>query len=241
MHQNGEDSMKKLASVLICSIVLFAAFIGSVYAPISVTSTIDDDIYVVYDFEGIDQPLYDEIKENPQLFNISTIPQIIKNNLEKQNLTQVRWGLGPQTNIYDDEARAIHVSFYLGGSDIISFNLNATTMRRTYQVKTEWRKFQFNLTSTFPVNFTQILAKPLVEWQKKDGTTFFYESPETGFLGTSFEFLLPQAATQVQVQGDTITYEVPARFEDLIINSPFLIMIALIIVTIIVVIYRKVK
>lgn len=235
--------MNKVVSALICFVILFALVISSVQASISVEGRIDDSIYVVYKFENISKEIYEETKAN-QLFNSSTIPQIIVANMEKKNLKLVKWGYAPQTDMFNDSTHSIFAPFYLSGSDIISFTINATTMRRTYHVRTEWRWFQLNLTSTYPINFTQILAKPVSEWRYRiDDITFIYESPraETSFFDTSFEFILPKTATQVQAQGNTIVYEAPARFEDLIVNSPFLILFALIVVTIIVVLYRKAR
>jgi hypothetical protein len=244
MQLGGEVRMKKvalIASAAICFFILITAVINSVCASISIKGTVDDSVYIVYDFKNIDPIIYSEIKASPQGFNISTIPEIIKKNLAKQNLILVRWGLGSQTNIYDDAARAIQISFYLAGTDIINFTINATTMRRTYQVNTEWRKFQLDLTSTLSVNFTQILLKPIAEWQKLNETSFIFQNEENGFFDISFELILPKTATQVQAIGDIIIYDTPARFEELIINSPFIILLGLIIITIIVVIYRKIK
>jgi hypothetical protein len=130
----------------------------------------------------------------------------------------------------------------LGGSDIISFTIDRTTMGRTYQIKTDWRNFQLNLTSNFSINFTQYFAEPVGNWQKPSQTTFYIESHETGFFDTlSFNLTLPATAANIQAQGDTITYEVPPYFEDVFLNSPFLILAVLMVVIIVVLIYRRVR
>jgi hypothetical protein len=212
-------------------------FIVPVHASVSVTSTISDSMYVIYDIQNLNSTIFDEVKNNPQ-FNISTIPTTIVKNLENQGRKQVSWGFGPQTDVvFNDAARAIQVSFYLWGSDVLISTINRTTMKRIYEVKTDWRKFQLNLTNNYSIDFTQILAKPVAEWQKTNETTFLYESQDV-----SCKFILPQTATQVQANADTITFEGGSfSFWDVFLNSPFLILAVLIIVIIIALVYRKIK
>jgi len=232
--------MKKHPIALVCVAVLLATLVAPVYASVSVQSTIGDNIYVVYNLENLDQVIYNEAKVNQQLFNSSTIPQIIAKNLERQELTRVDYSTQPNT--YEDSTRTIRVSFYLGGSDIISYELNRTTMSRTYEVKTDWRKFQVNLTSNFSINFAQHFAEPVQKWEKPNPTTLLFEAHDTGFLDVlSFHIVLPAAAIKVQTLEDTITYEIPPYFEDVFLNSPFLILAALIVIIMIVLIYRRVR
>lgn len=234
--------MKKSVLTFTFLTVLLMVFIVPVYASVSVKSTIGDVIYVTYNFENLDPTLYSETLANDQ-FNSTTIPQIIVKNLEKQNHPRVNYGFQPgfQPITYDSATNTIHVSFYLGGSDIISFTLNRTTMKRTYQVNTEWRKFQLNLTSNFSIDFAQILEKPVAEWQKINQTRYVYQTEQDDSLDTTFQIELPETATQIQAQGDTITFEVPPYFEDVFLNSPFLILIVLIIIVVIILVYRRVK
>jgi len=238
--------MKKTVLTLVFPIALAVVLIAPADASVFVESTIGDSVYVICSFENLDTNIYNEAIANPQ-FNSTTIPQIIVENLEKQGISNVYYGFQPNTN--DDETKTIRVSFYLSGSDIISFTINRTTMQRTYQVKTEWRKFQVNLTSNFSINFAQYFAEPLANWQKTNLTTegsthtaFSFETTDAGFLDTlSFSFILPATATDVQVEGDTITYEVSPYFEDVFINSPFLILAALIIIIAVALVYRRVR
>jgi len=239
--------VKKPTITLVCLIVLLVVSVTPVSAFVSVESTIGDNIYIIYNFENLDPAVYNETMRNNQ-FNSSTIPQIIMKNLEKQNLTRISFGFPTQSNY--DANKTIRVSFYLGGSDIISFTINRTSMRRTYQVKTEWRKFQVNLTTSFSIDFAQYFGEPVANWQKTNHTdpggsthpAFYYETAGTGFLDTlSFYFILPATATNIQVEGDTTTYEVSPYFEDVFLNSPFLILAVFIIIIAIVLVYRRVK
>jgi len=239
--------MKKPAPILACFTLLLLVLVAPVHASVSVESTIGDNIYIVYNFENLSPTIYNEAIANNQ-FNSSTIPQIIVRNLEEQNLTRINYGFQPNT--YDDATKTIRVSFYLGGSDIISFTVNRTTLRRTYQAKTEWRKFQVNLTSSFSIDFAQHFAEPVENWQKINHTdtegslhqAYYYKTTEVESLGVlSFSFILPATATSIQVKGDTITYEVSPYLEDVFLGSPFLILAALIMIIVIVLVYRRVK
>jgi len=230
--------MKKTVPTFVFLVVLVVVLVAPAHASVSVDSTVEDNIKITYNLENLDSTSYNETMTNNQ-FNSSTIPNIIVKNLEKQNLTHVNYDFQPNT--YDNATKTIRVSFYLGGSDIISFTINRTAMRKTYQVKTEWRKFQVNLTNSFLIDFTQYFAEPVEKWQKPNQTTYYIETHGTGFFNVlSFKITLPAAATNVQAQGDTITYEIP-YFEDVFLNSPFLILAVLILVIIVALIYRRVR
>jgi hypothetical protein len=228
--------MKSIPIVFVLFTMFLALLVVPVHSSVSVTSTISDSIYVVYDFQNLNSTVYDEIKANYQ-FNISAVVSTaIVKNLEAQGQEQVQSSPRLETGEFNDAARSISVSFYIWGSDIIGSTINRTSMGRTYQVKTDWRKFQLNLASSFSLNFTQLLFKPVAEWQKPSETTFLYEGQ-----GVSFKFTLPEGATQVSAQGDIISYELLPSSWDVFVNSPFLILVVLILVIIIALIYRRVK
>jgi len=232
--------MKKLTLTIVCFTGLLFVLVAPVHASVSVESTVGDNVNIICNLVNLDPTIYNEAIANQQLFNSSSIPQIIVKNLEKQNLTNVNYRFQP--NAYDNATKTITVSFYLNGSDIISFTTNRTTMRKTYQVKTQWRKFQVNLTNSFLIDFAQHFAEPVEKWQKPNQTTYYIETHETGFFNVlSFKLNLPATAINVQAQGDTITYEVPPHFEDLFLNSPFLILAVLVLVIIVALIYRRVR
>jgi len=231
--------MKKAVLVSVFLIVLIVILVAPVHASVSVESAVGDNIAIIYNFKNLDETIYNEAMANDQ-FNSSTIPKIIVKNLKEQNLTYINYG--SQSITYDNATKTIRVSFYLNGSDIISSALNRTTMRKIYQVKTEWRKFQVNLTNSFSIDFAQYFAEPVEKWQKLNQTTYYIETHETGFFDVlSFKITLPATAINVQAQGDTITYEFPPYFEDIFLNSPFLILAVLIIIIIVALIYRRVR
>jgi hypothetical protein len=228
--------LKSVIPIFTVSVCLLVASIIPVHAFISVTTTIGDSIYVVYYFQNLDSPVYNGIKANYQYNITSTISTMIVKHLAAQGQDQVYFSLGPETGEFYDSSKSIHVSFYLWGSDVLRSTINRTSMKRIVYLNTDWRKFQLSLTNGFSINFTQLLSEPVIEWQKPNENTFLYEAPEL-----SFKFILPRDTEQVRVQGDTIIFEFQPNFWDVFINSPFPILIAIIIIVIIAAIYRRIR
>ena len=232
--------MKKIA-VTHLLLILFVALIMPVHASVTMKATIDQSIHVILNFENVNSTIYGEIKQNKQTFNVTTIPLIIVKNLKQQGLTQVRWDYSQEISS-DDSTNSIHVEFFLSGSDIITLTLNKTTMTRLYQVRTGWRKFHVNLTEKISIDFTKYFGTPIAEWNYTDSEkAYYYEYREQDSFTSSCKFVLPETATNVYATGDTIFFETPPLLEDVLLNSPFLILGALIIVIIIAFIYRRVR
>ena len=82
--------MKSITIVFVLFTVFLAVLVVPVHASVSVTSTIGDSVYVVYDFQNLNSTVYDEIKAIYQ-FNISTtISTAIVKYLEAQGQKQVQ-------------------------------------------------------------------------------------------------------------------------------------------------------
>ena len=158
--------------------------------------------------------------------------------MDKTNQT-VLWGTASIE--HDDASRTIRNSFYLGGSAIVSLTVNKTSLKRIYEVKTNWMKFKVNLADNFSIDFAQHLTKPIAEWQKTDATTFYYENWNTGTLDILFYLTLPASASEVRAQGDSVFYEGPPALEDQLLGTPFLILIALAVALLIILLYRKAR
>ncbi|NIQ05268.1 MAG: hypothetical protein GWO20_05940 [Candidatus Korarchaeota archaeon] len=231
--------MKKLAATQLL-LILLVTLTTSVQASVKLQATIDQNIHVILILENINSTIYNETK---QTLDITTIPKAIMKNLEQQDITRVRWGYDPEQEIvFNDTTRSIRVEFYLAGSDIINFTFNKTTMNRIYHIQTEWRKFQVNLTHNFSLDFAQYFNTPVANWTYSDPQKYYYyETTEPNSLDPSFKLMLPQTATNVHATGDTITFEVPPIFEDILLSSPFLILGALVIVVIFVLLYRRLR
>lgn len=238
--------MKNLVlAALFC--ILLATF-TPVYASNNVEVIINDNFQVSFDFGNINATTYSEIKAHPEIFNSTSIPSTIVKNLDKQNLKQVSWSQA-STDIFNDNEKSIHVEFSLGGEDILSYTLNTATQSRTCSVKTAWMQFDIKLTSTFVLNFSTYFATSISNWQRVNSTAegivhpaFFRNS--TAGMPSSYAvcyFILPATATNIQATGTILTFDTPLVFEDRLLNSPILILAAVIVANIFFIIYRKVK
>jgi len=228
--------MKKLIISFIL-FILVATPIVLADSSITVETTINENVYVTLNLANIESQTYDEIKA--QGFSISTVPNAIEEKLKQQNLTDARVIYDFDQRIFNNATSSIYVKFLLTGSDIISYTLNGTDMTRTFRVRTDWRKFEISFTQNFSLNFEEYFGDPLTEWQQVDGKAFekIIEDP----FEMSFRFTLPEKAFDIQTEEDTIIFKVPPAFEDRLLNSPFLILGAIIIANIIFVAYRKAR
>lgn len=227
--------MKKtlLAATLVCLLTLSLSTLAN--AEITGNISVGEDLFVTYEFKGLDQTVYDQSKLQ---FTPEKIPDIIVDNFADKNQTVGTRALPLDS---DDATRMIRSSFYLGGSTIVSFTVNKTTLKRVYEVKTDWRKIKVSLTDSYSVDFAQYAATPVAEWQKLNDTTFHYENKNTGTLNVFFYLNLPATASQVHASGDTVFFEMPPYAEDILLGTPFLILIALAVALVIILLYRKVR
>ena len=203
-------------------------------------TTINENVHVTFKFADIEPQLYSEIEN--QGFNISTIPNAIEGKFKQQNLTNARVIYDLNQEIFNEDVHSVFMKFFLAGSDIISYTSNKTDMTRTFRVRTDWRKFKINLTNDFQLDFEKNFEASLASWQN---VTVYgrvaYEKNVEDEIEMSFRFILPKEAFDVQVDEDTIIFKVLPVFEDTLLNSPFLILGAIIIANIFFVAYRKAR
>jgi hypothetical protein len=229
--------MKKLITFYILFILVTIPLVLA-DSSVNLEVTIGESVWVAFRFADIEPSLYNEIKTQG-IFNASTIPNAIESRFEQEDLKSARVVYDPYQNIFSEETNSIHVKFVLAGSDVISYALNKTDMTRTFQVRTDWRKFQVNLTHNISIDFNEHFGAPLSEWQLLDNA--FEKRSMQNDMEMLFRFVLPKKAYDIQTQDDTIIFKVPLAFEDSLLNSPFLILGAIIAVNIIVLAYRRVK
>jgi len=238
-------SMNKIVRAHLLFLLLVVTFVTSVHASVTVQAIIDQDVHVAFSLENLNSTIYWAIK-NEDLITESTIPNTILENLEQQNLTHV--DVYTQPIVFDDSASSIYVAFSLTGSNILNFTVNTKSMTKTYHVLTDWRKFQLNLTDGFSPNFNEYFGEPVERWQRinytlnaKTHPAYYYNFTDSNTLDPTCYFMLPAEATNVQVAGDAITFELPLSFADSLLNSPFLILGALIVINIAFFAYRRIK
>ncbi len=237
--------MKKIVCVHLLFSLLVVMFVTSVHASVTVQAIIDQDVHVAFGLENLNSTIYWAIK-NENLITESTIPNAILENLEQQNLTNV--DVYTQPMVFDDSASSIYVAFSLTGSSIRNITVNTKSMTKTYHVLTGWRKFELNLTDGFSLDFNEYFAEPVERWQRinytlnaKTHPAYYYNFTDSNTFDPTCYFILPAEATNVVAAGDAITFELPLSFADSLLNSPFLILGALIVINIIFFAYRRIK
>jgi len=212
---------------------------------VSIQATINQNIHVVFDFQNIDSTIYNETVRQ-DLFSVSTIPQAIEKSLEERDLRDAECIYDPTQEIFEDSTRSIHVEFLLIGSDIIYVTINKTTMNKIYNVRTDWRKFHVNLTDNYVLDFSEYFGKPMAEWEFENKTTparYYCNDTSSIKFDPICYFTLPSRAINPHVAEDmdTIVFELSLPVGESLLNSPFLILVALIIVNVVAVLYRKVR
>ena len=236
--------MRELATTSLL-VVLLVTLVTPAYASVTIQATIDQNIHVVFDFQNIDSIIYNEtIRQH--LFNVSTIPRAIEESLEEKDLKNVECIYDPTQEIFDDSTRSIHVDFLLVGSDIIRITINKTTTNKIYNVRTDWRKFHFNLTDNYALDFNEYFGKPMAEWKFENKTTpvhYYYNHTSSIEFDPICYFTLPSRAINPHIaeDGDTLIFELPLSLGESLLNSPFLILVALIMVNVVAVLYRKIR
>ena len=231
--------MKKSPFIMLFAVILCSALIGSVYATaVTVETSMTRDFHVVFTFSDINAIIYGNIESK---MTGDTVPTALYDNMAQKGL------LGVETYshsiIFNDTTHSIVSAFNLRGPSIINSTINRIAKIETFRMNTAWRKFYLNVTTSFYFNFTQDFAKPLSSWTNSTSggiKSFSYSNSTTG---ESFSFQLPSYASNVVVVGDTIIFDAPyeSSFEDNLINSPILILIALAVVGVIIYIYRKIR
>jgi hypothetical protein len=149
---------------------------------------------------------------------------------------------------FNSTENSLHVAFILFGSDILNVTVNTKAMVKTYHVRTDWRKFQVNLTDGLSLNFTEYFGEPVDMWQRINYTlnaethpAYYYNFTDFNTFDPTCYFILPAEATHVVASGDAITFELLLSFADSLLNSPFLVLGALIVVNIAFFAYRRIK
>jgi len=226
-------------------LVLLVALITPSCASVSIQATIDQNIHVIFNFQNIDSTIYNETIRQDS-FGVSTIPQAIEESLEERDLRNAECIYDPTQEISDDSTRSIRVELLLIGSDIIYVTINKTTMNKIYNVRTDWRKFHVNLTDNYVLDFSEYFGKPMTEWEFENKTTparYYCNDTSSIEFDPICYFTLPSRAINPHIAEDmdTIVFELPLPLGESLLNSPFLILVALIIVNAVAVLYRKIR
>jgi hypothetical protein len=235
-------NMKNSVAPVILAFVLFGIFISSAYSSVSIEANITRDFHVVFEFTNINSTTYETLKNNALIMNETTVPETIWRNLAEKGLVSVEYY--DSSISFNDTTRSVRSAFNLRGPDVITSTINRGALIETFTANTTWRKFFLNISSNFSFNFTQTFATPLSDWNRTaspDGGTIYNFANVTA--GASCSFVLPKEAKGVFIVGDAIVFDLPYEppWEDKLINSPLLILIALAVVGAVIFVYRKVR
>jgi hypothetical protein len=229
------QKMKEWAIMfLLCALFALCVNITFASTTVSVQSDAEENVNVVFHLINITD--YQSIK-NQNLISQSTIPEAIIDQ------AQTRINYSAANLSFNDSANSVIASFDLEGPGVLEATLDMDKMAKKFELETGWRKFNLNLT-VVSYNFAEFLDEPVAEWQNQTDdegrTCFVYSSNDTDL---SFSFKLPPSAKNVQIAGnkETIIFEIPLSTGDNLLNSPFLILIAVIIGNIIAFLCRKTK
>lgn len=234
------------AHLLLCFLLVVAS-VASAHASVEVQAIIDQDIEVAFDLENINSTIYLKIK-NENLITESTLPSAILDGLEQRNLRRVE--VFTQPIVFNDAASSIYIAFSLTGPDILNSTVNMRSMTKTCHARTDWRKFQVNMTNGFSLDFDEYFGEPLEKWQRinytvnaKTHPAFYYYSTNSSTIDPKCYFILPATATGVQATEDLLIFQLPhtLSFGDSLLGSPFSILGALLIMNIAFFLYRRVK
>jgi hypothetical protein len=235
--------MRKFVFAVLSALILCNAAVLSVYAnSVTVDTSINRDVHVVFTFSNITLTTYIGINSS-RVFNETTIPNMLMSTMLRNGHVGVNYSA--QSISFNNTALTVVAAFNLAGPNIINSTLDRGAKVEIFHVNTVWREFYLNMTKDFHFNFTQVLAKPFSEWTSKSsgGITSYSYSQTTSEAGFSASFHLPLNASSVVVFKDSIIFDLPYEpsFEDNFVNSPIIILVALAVVGVIVLIYRKVR
>ncbi len=247
VNRGCRSLLKKTFFAHLLCFLLVVASVASTHASVEVQAIIDQDIQVAFDLENINSTTYLKIK-NENLITESTLPNAILEDLEQRNLRRV--DVFTQPIVFNDPASSIYIAFSLTGSDILNSTVNMKSMTKTYHARTDWRKFQVNITNGFSLDFAEYFGEPLERWQRinytvnaKTHPAYYYKSTNSSAIDPKCYFILPATATGVQATEDILIFQLPhtLSFGDSLLGSPFLILGALLVMNIVFFLYRRVK
>ncbi|MCK5562943.1 hypothetical protein KAI30_02125, partial [Candidatus Bathyarchaeota archaeon] len=102
--------------------------------------------------------------------------------------------------------------------------------------------FNVNLAENFSINLNEYFGTPIADWDYIDfEKAYYFEYTGPDSFTASCKFVLPATSINIQTTGDTIFFEAPPLLADVLLNSPFLILGAIIIVIIVAFIYRRIR
>jgi hypothetical protein len=236
--------LRKPAVALLLATALMSLMIASAYASTASIeakiSSANQELNVAFTFV-MSNATYNILKSNSGLLNETSVPRAIQTNFVKEGHTGLTYS-NPAIS-YNDTSKSILSTFQLSGQGVISSTNDRTAGTENFQISTIWREFSLNITDGPFFNFTQNLGTPLTAWTNSTANGIASFSYSNIVAGVSCIFELPSSAKNVALTGTTISFNVPYQvpWEDKLIDSPVLVLIALAVVGLIIFVYRKTR
>jgi len=219
--------LRKITVIIIFSSFMLLFLVGSVHADIYMRLNVYDDATARLDIKITDMELeiYDEI-----LSNKTAVATAVANATDASSVDIIS----------NDTARSIEIICSLTDEKIDQkVDMNKTL--QIIRVKTEWMKFNFPLTHNVSIDFAQLLSPKVSAWNKTDNGYIYTSTSDLGKV--TFEIVGPSSTISfyVDVDGETVIFELPLSKSDLFISSPYIMLVIAIILILIAIVYRKLR
>ena len=201
--------------------------VGSAHADIYMRLNVHDDATARLNIEitNIEPEIYDEIS-----LNKTAIVTAVANAINASSVDVVS----------NDTARSIEIICSLA-DERIDQEVDMDEMLQIIRVKTEWMKFNLPLTQNVSIDFAQLLSSKVSAWNKTDNGYIYTSTSDFGKV--TFEIVGPSSTISfyIDVDDETVIFELPLSKSDLFISSPHVILIIVIILIFIAIVYRKLR
>jgi len=219
--------LRKLTAIIIFSSFMLLFLVGSAHADIYMRLNVYDDATARLNIEitNIEPEIYDEIS-----LNKTAIATAVANAINASSVDVVS----------NDTARSIEIICSLA-DERIDQEVDMDEMLQIIRVKTEWMKFNLPLTQNVSIDFAQLLSPKASAWNKTDNGYIYTSTSDFGKV--TFEIVGPSSTISfyIDVDDETVIFELPLSKSDLFISSPHVILIIVIILIFIAIVYRKLR
>jgi len=220
-------TLRKITVIIILSSFMLLFLVGSVHADIYIRLNVYGDATARLDIKitNMEPEIYDEISSNKNAITTAVANAINASSVDV---------------ISNDTTHSIEIICSLTDEKIDQkVDMNKTL--QIVRVKTEWMKFSLPLTQNVSIDFAQLLSSKVSAWNKTDNGYIYTSTSDFGKV--TFEIVGPSSTISfyVDVDGETVIFELPLSKSDLFISSPYIMLVIVIIIILIAIVYRKLR
>ena len=220
-------TLRKITVIIILSSFMLLFLVGSVHADIYIRLNVYGDATARLDIKitNMEPEIYDEISSNKNAITTAVANAINASSVDV---------------ISNDTTHSIEIICSLTDEKIDQkVDMNKTL--QIVRVKTEWMKFSLPLTQNVSIDFAQLLSSKVSAWNKTDNGYIYTSTSDLGKV--TFEIVGPSSTISfyVDVDGETVIFELPLSKSDLFISSPYIMLVIVIIIILIAIVYRKLR